>query len=93
MERKIIRTAQGKIIDLDELRLRNKHVIPIGNVIDEKKTRTVTGVNDTVATGKRPKSHRRKKMREGYAKDIPVVSSIRAAKAKEVVEETASTKK
>ena len=86
-KKNVIRTLQGKALNMDELALRNEKVRPVGNLNKAKPHKP--DVNDTVATGTRRPSKDGRRQNAKIAQDAPVMNSIKAAKiiAKRYLEE------
>lgn len=81
MTRKVYRTAQGKMVDLGALQLRNENVRAVGNM-------NVNARGDLVDSSNKPISSRNQQVAKQYRKqagnvsDQPVVSSRSAASRK-----------
>jgi len=76
-KKNIIKTLQGKTLNMTELALRNEKTIPVGNL---PKDHIVNPVNETVATKTRRPTKAGRRQRAKMAEDAPVMNSIKAAK-------------
>ena len=78
MTRKVYRTAQGKLVDLGSLQLRNENVRAVGN-------QKVNARGDVIDSNNRPIVSRNQQVAKQYRKQVtntsdgPVVSSAREA--------------
>lgn len=78
-KKNIVKTLQGKPLNMDELVLRNEKTQPVGNLSRGKK-HLENQLNETVATNTRRPSKGGRRQIENLVQDAPVMNSIKAAK-------------
>jgi hypothetical protein len=78
-KKNIVKTLQGKPLNMDELVLRNEKTQPVGNLA-KGKNRKENQLNETVATNTRRPSKGGRRQIENLVQDAPVMNSIKAAK-------------
>lgn len=78
-KKNIVKTLQGKPLNMDELVLRNEKTQPVGNLSRGKKHEDHKP-NDTVATNTRRPSKGGRRQIDKLVQDAPVMNSIKAAK-------------
>ena len=78
-KKNIVKTLQGKPLNMDELILRNEKTQAVGN-LNRGKNHVEHGINETVATRTHRPSKNGRRQIEKTVQDAPVMNSIKAAR-------------